>query len=680
MLNRLSVNALLKSVVGLMAGVIIVGVAYGAWQSWREYRSADLMSKVAVVSTHLFKALPALRVERAQTVRYLSVEKPPADKSMLTDARAAEVPALKAGAIALRDIEAPGLAAQTVALAAMIQKWEALQAETSAVFDKPKAERPQGLAETYYKTGGELIGMLDQISKSLTVLIKLRDPYIDQLFNVKQLAWQVRNEVGDSNTIVSNAVGGLKPAADAVARYQAFLAAGNASWSALEDIVYGMTLPAHFNDAVQQAKKEFFSPEYTKLRFDVLKTALAGQPAKMPPAEWVKFSVDKLNTVLGVANAALAVVSERADELKSKTVWQMSVQLIVLGLVTALTLGVVVLLSRRITGPLQLIQEGMIKVAGGDFNVSLPRMESKDEVGQIVSAVSTMIDQVRHTISEIKSSAREVTNASAEIATATGDLSQRTEQQAAALEQTSASMVEISDTVRRNAENAKAATQTANSTSAVADRGGDVVGRAVIAMARIEESSRKISDIISVIDEIARQTNLLALNAAVEAARAGEAGRGFAVVASEVRSLAQRSSQAAKDIAQLITTSGGQVKEGVELVNQAGEALTEIVGSIRTVASVVSEIATASSEQATGLDEIKTALNQMDDATQRNSALVEENAATAKTLEYQAKTMDEQVAFFQIDNAAGTSSPVRASPAGASQLSNVPARPRRSAA
>ena len=188
----------------------------------------------------------------------------------------------------------------------------------------------------------------------------------------------------------------------------------------------------------------------------------------------------------------------------------------------------------------------------------------------------------------------------------------------------------------------------------VADRGGEVVAKAVDAMARIEESSRKISDIIGVIDEIARQTNLLALNAAVEAARAGEAGRGFAVVASEVRSLAQRSSQAAKDIKDLITNSNGQVKDGVDLVNRAGEALTEIVESIKKVAAIVSDIANASAEQATGIEQVNKALTQMDEVTQQNSALVEENAATAKTLEHQAKAMDERVAFFQLDGAAAT--------------------------
>jgi methyl-accepting chemotaxis protein len=176
-------------------------------------------------------------------------------------------------------------------------------------------------------------------------------------------------------------------------------------------------------------------------------------------------------------------------------------------------------------------------------------------------------------------------------------------------------------------------------------------------MARIDETSHKMSDIISVIDEIARQTNLLALNAAVEAARAGEAGRGFAVVATEVRSLAQRSSQAAKDISNLITNSSGQVKGGVELVNRAGTALNEIVESIKGVADIVSDIATASAEQSTGLDQIKEALLQMDEATQQNSALVEENAATAKTLADQSGAMSEQIGFFRSEGTRGSAKP-----------------------
>ena len=267
-----------------------------------------------------------------------------------------------------------------------------------------------------------------------------------------------------------------------------------------------------------------------------------------------------------------------------------------------------------------------------------------------------MADRISTTIADIKSAGREVTNASNEISTSTTSLSQRTEEQAASLEQTSASLEEIATTVKQNAENAQLANQSAAETRAVAERGGVVVGEAIKAMSKIEESSRKIADIIGVIDEIARQTNLLALNAAVEAARAGEAGRGFAVVASEVRSLAQRSSQAAKDIKDLITNSSSQVQEGVGLVSRTGSALDEIVASIKKVADVISSMASASAEQAEGLDQVNKAMAQMDEVTQQNSALVEENAATAKALEQQSMIMDERVSFFRLDETAGSGS------------------------
>ena len=344
-------------------------------------------------------------------------------------------------------------------------------------------------------------------------------------------------------------------------------------------------------------------------------------------------------------------VSDEATAFTNRTI---AVTATAAGVAVAVVFALAFMLVQfGVARPISLLVAELKKISEGNFAVHVPGVGNKDEIGQIATAISTMADKVRSTIAEVKSSAREVTNASAEISTSTTDLSQRTEEQAASLEETSASMEQISATVKKNAENAQQANASAAQTREVADRGGAVVAKAVGAMAKIEESSQKIGDIIGVIDEIARQTNLLALNAAVEAARAGEAGRGFAVVASEVRSLAQRSSQAAKDIKDLITNSNSQVKDGVDLVNQAGAALGEIVESIKTVAAIVNDIANASIEQSTGIEQVNRALNQMDEVTQQNSALVEENAATAKTLEHQAKSMDEQVAFFQIDAAAG---------------------------
>jgi len=350
----------------------------------------------------------------------------------------------------------------------------------------------------------------------------------------------------------------------------------------------------------------------------------------------VNDSLDKTMTEKAAAAAAEVTQTVRVTALA-----------VALALATVLALAFFIV-QRGIARPIDGLVAQMRKLAAGDFNIELPWLGRKDEVGEIAAAVDGVADRVGATIGNIKLAAADVTNASAEISTSTTDLSQRTEEQAASLEQTTASMEEIASTVKRNAENARQANAFASETNAVAARGGDVVGDAVDAMARIEESSRKISDIIGVIDEIARQTNLLALNAAVEAARAGDAGRGFAVVASEVRSLAQRSSQAAKDIKGLITNSNSQVQDGVDLVNKAGAALGEIVSSIKKVTDIVAEIAHASEEQSAGIEQVNRALAQMDEVTQQNSALVEENAATAKTLEHQAKAMDERVAAFRL--------------------------------
>ena len=307
-------------------------------------------------------------------------------------------------------------------------------------------------------------------------------------------------------------------------------------------------------------------------------------------------------------------------------------------------------LAEEQAGVVESIAEGLRNLSDGNLAFRLGN-EFPETYKQIRDDFNTAIAGLQETITAIASAAREVASASAEISTGTTDLSQRTEEQAASLEETSASMEQISATVKNNAEHAHQADQFTHGMREVGNRGGEVVAKAVDAMSRIAQSSSKISDIISVIDEIARQTNLLALNAAVEAARAGEAGRGFAVVASEVRSLAQRSSQAAKDIKELINTSSGEVQEGVDLVNRAGTSLNEILESIKKVAEIVSQIASASAEQTTGIEQINKALSQMDEVTQQNSALVEQNAAAAKTLEQQSAAMDQRVNFFQIDAA-----------------------------
>jgi len=256
--------------------------------------------------------------------------------------------------------------------------------------------------------------------------------------------------------------------------------------------------------------------------------------------------------------------------------------------------------------------------------------------------------QLMNIVSQVNQSAAEVAAASAELSTGSDDLSRRTETQASALEETAASMEQLAVTVKQNSENAEDANKLADKSRGLAIEGGDVAKQAVAAMSVIEDSSQKVSDIIGVIDDLAFQTNLLALNAAVEAARAGEAGKGFAVVAEEVRTLAQRSAQASNEIKSLITSSNTQVKNGVELVNNAGTSLNEIMESITKVADIVSEIACASSEQTQGIDEVNVAIAEMDDMTQQNSSLVEESTASARLLEGQAAEMQKLMSFFNV--------------------------------
>jgi methyl-accepting chemotaxis protein len=305
------------------------------------------------------------------------------------------------------------------------------------------------------------------------------------------------------------------------------------------------------------------------------------------------------------------------------------------------------ILSRSVTVPLAQASDLAKRVAAGDLAATVPQ-HGKDEVGELMSSLALMQANLASVVNNVRRGAESVSNASSEIAQGNSDLSARTEHQASALQQTAASMEELNSAVRNNADNARQANQLAMTASSVAAQGGAVVGDVVETMKGINDASRKISDIISVIDGIAFQTNILALNAAVEAARAGEQGRGFAVVASEVRSLAGRSAEAAKEIKNLIQASVERVEHGTALVDKAGETMNEVVGSIRRVTDIMGEISAASGEQSAGVAQVGEAVTSMDQATQQNAALVEEMAAAASSLRNQAQDLVQVVAVFKL--------------------------------
>ncbi|WP_277188474.1 methyl-accepting chemotaxis protein [Caballeronia sp. BR00000012568055] len=340
----------------------------------------------------------------------------------------------------------------------------------------------------------------------------------------------------------------------------------------------------------------------------------------------------------------------RADEARYQTQRDVLIALCTFAALFAVAAGIAI--TRSITMPIGVAVGIAQTVARGDLRSRIVA-NTKDETGDLLRALSDMNTRLTETVSRVRESSGAVGGAAKELATGNTDLSQRTEQQAASLQETAASMEQLTSTVKQNADNAHQASTLASNASHVAQRGSEVVSRVVDTMTGISTSSGKIAEITGIIEGIAFQTNILALNAAVEAARAGEQGRGFAVVASEVRSLAQRSSTAAKEIKELIAESVDKVRGGSQLATEAGETMAEVTQAVARVTDIMQEIAAASAEQGRGIEQVNVAITQMDEVTQQNAALVEEAAAASQSLEEQGRKLNEVMAFFAVEGGAG---------------------------
>lgn len=390
--------------------------------------------------------------------------------------------------------------------------------------------------------------------------------------------------------------------------------------------------------------------KYALLSTDLLKRKAAGEyVAKEAKEELKPMAQGILAGVKGFDDHLAALLAASQDD--TVRLANQSQLALGVGATVAVVLGILFALmaTRSITRPLQTAAATASAIAQGDLASPVPAAGT-DEAGQMLQALSAMQEQLAGIVQRVRQNAQLVSSASAEIAQGNQDLSDRTERQAGALQQTTTSIAELSATVSQNADSARQANQLAMSASSVAIQGGEMVSQVVETMKGISDSSKKIADIIGVIDGIAFQTNILALNAAVEAARAGEQGRGFAVVASEVRSLAGRSADAAKEIKTLIQASVQRVEQGGLQVNRAGATMKEVVASIQRVTGLVGEISAASSEQSSGVAQVGQAITQMDQTTQQNAALVEEMAAAASSLNAQARELVHTVAVFQLGN------------------------------
>ena len=357
-----------------------------------------------------------------------------------------------------------------------------------------------------------------------------------------------------------------------------------------------------------------------------------------------------MNQIKNLINLVDELIAQEGPKATKEYRNGVSIMLALAGIASLLACGFAYGVTRSITQPLRKAVQIANTVASGDLGSQI-EITSKDEAGQLMQALKDMNDSLVTIVGEVRCGTDTIATASGQITSGNLDLSSRTEQQASSLEETAASMDQLMSTVKQNADNARQANQLALSASDVAGKGGAVVAQVVDTMDSINQSSKKIVDIIGVIDGIAFQTNILALNAAVEAARAGEQGRGFAVVATEVRNLAQRSASAAKEIKTLIDDSVNKVKEGSKQVDEAGQTMERIVDSVKQVTDIMGEITTASQEQTAGIGQVNQAIRQLDEATQQNASLVEEAAAAAQTLQDQAMHLSQVVGVFKLGGA-----------------------------
>jgi len=426
--------------------------------------------------------------------------------------------------------------------------------------------------------------------------------------------------------------------------YAAIRASNTENLANFEKLLHSEETKAIF-DEQSKARKEYgvvVRKVFDLMAADKRTEAMAVYQDEMagPQAKYYAL-IDKM-----VGQQAQSMVSDVADAKDNSRLAK--IQMIgVSVLAVLLGVGTAYYITRSITRPIQRAITLAESVAAGDLTFQV-QVEGTDEVGRLTSALQRMVDSLHRIVSEVRTGANTIATAAHEVSQGNMDLSSRTEQQASALEETASAMEQLTSAVKLSADSASQADKLAVSASTVATQGGEAVGQVIDTMSSIADSSKRIVEIIGVIDGIAFQTNILALNAAVEAARAGEQGRGFAVVASEVRGLAQRSALAAKEIKTLIDASASQVDEGSKMVKQAGETMHQVVASIKHVSDIVAEISASSREQSMGIEQVNAAILQMDDSTQKNAAMVEQGTASASALQDQAKQLTHVVQAFAL--------------------------------
>ena len=690
MLNRLSVSALLKAVILSTALVIVIGFAISAWSSWGRLQQANRIVAVSAASADVFKAMANIRADRSTTNRQLTSDiKVDADiEKYIRGIRDELMPALARAIDILPSIDIPQRDAIVANLTRLNKALLAQQAEFWTEVAKPRASRREALATEYLESEDGLMTILEKLSPVLAASVNHQDATIDQFLMIKQMAWLLRQNAGESSVIVGNALSSGKIAPDAQVAFTKFLGATDAAWSAIELAATGMQLPPALSAAMSETKSVYFDPQYAATRDGIIATVAKGEKPSMTANQWSPYSVGRMASAIRLADAALAAARDHAANQRAGALQSLLVQMALLVAAIVLTGATTLVVNRRVITPLHRIRDAMLKVAGGDLGVDSGYLDRKDEIGSLAGALETFkqqaIDKLKIEEQErernagaaarqraiegyvgefkgvVRKSLGELSEASGEMRKTSGDLSEVSRQTNERVEVAGRASNEASSSVESVAAAAEELSASINDISQQAAHAAGIASRAVNqaretdgTVQGLAQSASRIGEVVGLINTIAAQTNLLALNATIEAARAGEAGRGFAVVASEVKSLASQTAKATEEISE-------QIADIQKVAGDAINAIQAIGGIIGEVNEVATAIAAAVQEQGAATQEITRSTQYAAQGTKNvsdNITGVKADADTAagaadnvkhasETLETQSRQLGQQVSDF----------------------------------
>jgi len=690
MLNRLTVSLLLKIVLLATSLWVVTGISLNAWDSWGRLQTANRISVIADASAYLFKAMHNLRTDRSTTDRLLNTDSARDGdiEKYLRDLRDAEMPAMSR---ALELLPTMQFAQQATLVPEFDRLFKTLTAEQKEFWDevaKPKASRRAALPKEYQETTQGLLDTLDRLSGVLAAAVNHQDATIDQLLTIKQAAWLLRNTAGEASLIISKGLAAGRITPEIRQNFTKFTGGTTAAWNALELAAGGMQLPPALSAAMTATKTGYFEPQYLELRDRLVAALAAGEKTEMTANQWSPITVGRMATAVGVAEAALDAAREHSAAQRSGAQSSLILQLVLLALAIALTIGGLTAVNRRVIKPLHNMRDAMLKVAAGDLAVDTGYGQRQDEIGALAGALETFkqqaADKLRIEAQErernagavarqqaieayvgefenmVRQSLQQLGDASSKMRTTSSGLSTVSRQTNERVEVAQKASGEASMSVESVASASEELSASINDISQQAVHAAGIASRAVnqaretdSTVQGLAKSAGRIGEVVGLINTIAAQTNLLALNATIEAARAGEAGRGFAVVASEVKSLASQTAKATEEISAQIADIQKVAGEAIDaikgigsIIGEVNEVATAIAAAVQEQGAATQEISRSTQHAALGTKNVSDNITGVKADADAAAAAADDVSVASQTLETQSKQLGNQVTDF----------------------------------